>query len=109
MRKLKKGTNELIYKTEIESEPERTNLWLPGARREEINWEVETDTYTLSYTKQVTSKELLYSAGNHRQHPAINHKWKRIHTYIHMYIRKSLSVPLKLTQYCELTIVQVFF
>ena len=112
MWKLKKGTNELIYKTEIESQPERTNLWLPGARREERNWEVETDTYTLSYTKQVTNKDLIHSTGSYRQYPVINHKWKRIgkriDTYIYMYIMKSISVPLKLTQYCELTIVQVF-
>ena len=33
----KNGTNELIYKTEIESQPERTNLWLPGAKGEGIN------------------------------------------------------------------------
>ena len=24
------GTNELIYKTEIESQMQKTNLWLPG-------------------------------------------------------------------------------
>ena len=35
--KKKNGTNELIYKTEIESQPERTNLWLPGAKGEGIN------------------------------------------------------------------------
>ena len=30
----KKGTNELIYKTEIESQMQKTNLWLPGGREE---------------------------------------------------------------------------
>ena len=78
MWKLKKGTNELIYKTEIESQPERTSLWLPGARREEINWEVKINTYILSYTKQVTNKNLLCSMGSYRQYPVINHKWKRV-------------------------------
>ena len=78
MWKLKKGTNELIYKTEIESQPERTSLWLPGARREEINWEVKINTYILSYTKQVTNKNLLCSTGSYRQYPVINHKWKRV-------------------------------
>ena len=29
---LKKGTNELIYKTEIELQMEKTNVWLPGGR-----------------------------------------------------------------------------
>ena len=26
----KKGTNELIYKTEVELQMQKTNLWLPG-------------------------------------------------------------------------------
>ena len=26
----KKGTNELSYKTEVESQMQKTNLWLPG-------------------------------------------------------------------------------
>ena len=30
---LKKGTNELIYKTEIELQMEKTNLWFPGGKR----------------------------------------------------------------------------
>ena len=28
----KKGTNELTYKTEVESQMQETNLWLPGDR-----------------------------------------------------------------------------
>ena len=28
----KKGTNELIYKTEIEPQMQKTNLWLPGGK-----------------------------------------------------------------------------
>ena len=28
----KNGTNELIYKTEIESQMQKTNLWLPGGK-----------------------------------------------------------------------------
>ena len=30
--KKKNGTNELIYKTEIESQMQKTTLWLPGGR-----------------------------------------------------------------------------
>ena len=30
--KKKNGTNELIYKTEIESQMLKTNLWLPGGK-----------------------------------------------------------------------------
>ena len=29
---LKMGTNKLIYKTEVESQVWKTNLWLPGAK-----------------------------------------------------------------------------
>ena len=45
------STNELIYKTETESQMQKTNLWLPRER----GWEEYTGrlglTYTLSYIK----------------------------------------------------------
>ena len=38
MRNLKKNdTNELIYKTETDSQTYRTNLWLPGGKRGVVN------------------------------------------------------------------------
>ena len=44
----KNGTDELIWKAEIESQMWRTNLWfLKVGKRDEINWETETDIYTL--------------------------------------------------------------
>ena len=60
----KKGTNELIYKMEVESQMQKTNLWLPGGKGGGINWEIEIDTYTLLYIKQIANKDLLYSTGN---------------------------------------------
>ena len=45
--KKKKGTNELIYKTEVEAQMQKTNLWLPGDKGGGINWETGTDIYTL--------------------------------------------------------------
>ena len=33
---IKYGTNELIYKTETDSETQRTDLWLPRGRGEEV-------------------------------------------------------------------------
>ena len=33
-----------------------------------INWEIGTDIYTQIYIKQITSQNLLYSAGNSIQH-----------------------------------------
>ena len=35
---LKYGTNELIYRTETDSQTWRTDLWLPRGRREEVGW-----------------------------------------------------------------------
>ena len=48
--KKKKGTNELIYKTEVESQMYKTNLCLPedkGGRDKLGDW---IDIYTLLYT-----------------------------------------------------------
>ena len=47
----KKGTNELIYKTDVESQMYKTNLWLPGDGVGGINREIGTDIYTLLYLK----------------------------------------------------------
>ena len=35
---LKYGTNESIYKTETDSQPQRTDLWLPRGREEGVGW-----------------------------------------------------------------------
>ena len=62
----KKGTNELIYKTGVESQMQKTNLWLPGDGGWEggINWEIGADIHTLLHIKEITNKNLLYSTGN---------------------------------------------
>ena len=66
---LRYDTNELIYKTEVESQMSKTNLWLPGDwEREGINWEIGIDIYTLLYIKQITNKNLLYSTGDSTQY-----------------------------------------
>ena len=52
----KKGTNELIYKIEVESQMQKTNLQLPGGD-EYVNWEIGIDMYTLLYIKQITNKD----------------------------------------------------
>ena len=50
---LKNNTSESIYKTETESQMQKTNLWLPGYKGVGggINWEVEIDIYILLYIK----------------------------------------------------------
>ena len=61
---LKNDTNELIYKTEIQSQMQKTNLQLPGGKKGgRIKWEIGIDMYTLLCIKQITN-ENLYSTGN---------------------------------------------
>ena len=49
---LKHGTNELIYKREIRVQMKKTNLWLPGGKRQGgITWEVGIDIHTRLYIK----------------------------------------------------------
>ena len=74
---LKKGTNELIYKPEIELQMQKTNLWLPeGKVGEGINWEIGIDIYTLLYIKQITNTDPLYSTGNSSQYSVMTYRGK---------------------------------
>ena len=59
-------TNETIYKTEIELQMQKPNLWFPRGKMlgRRINWETGIDIYTLLHVKQITNKNLLYSTGN---------------------------------------------
>ena len=68
----KNSTQELIWKTEIQSQVQKTNLWLPGGKWGGINWEIWIDIYTELCIKQITNKELLYSPGNSTQYSVIN-------------------------------------
>ena len=68
------GTDELIYKTETESQTWKTNLWLSGGTG--INWEIGTDIYTLLYMKQTTKKDLLYGIGNSTLYSLITYTGK---------------------------------
>ena len=50
----KTDTNDLIYKTETDSQTQRMNLWLPGGKGGEgrgIDWEFGIDMYTQLYLK----------------------------------------------------------
>ena len=71
-------TNELIYKTEIDSQTQKTNLWLPkrvvGGR--EINQEFGINIYTLLHIKEVNNKDLQYSTGNCIQYLATSYSGK---------------------------------
>ena len=65
-------TNELTYKTEIDSQTQRKNFgcWCQERGegcREGIVREFGRDMYTLLYLKWITNKDLLCSTGNSAQ------------------------------------------
>ena len=96
---LKYDTNELIYKTETDSQTQRTDLWLPrGAGGGGVDWEFGISRCKLLYIQWI-NKVLLYSTGNYIQYPAINHNGKEyekeciyiyicvcVCVYIHIYL-----------------------
>ena len=56
---------------EIESQIQKTNLWLPGREREEDKLGDGIDKYTPLYTKQTNNKNLLYGTRNSTQYSVI--------------------------------------
>ena len=77
----KNDTNELIYKTETDSQTLKTNLWLPSEESGGggINQEIGVNIYTLLYIKQIINKDLLYSTGSSTQYSVITNKIGRAH------------------------------
>ena len=73
---LKENTNEMIYKIEIDSQTQKTNLWLPKGKGGGINWVLGINRYALQYIIQINKKALLYSTGNHIQHILITYNGK---------------------------------
>ena len=89
---LKCDTNQLIYKTETDSQTQKTNLWLPKGKGEGINQEFGINIYTLLYIKyQIANKDLLYSTGNYTQYFVIACKGKESENeYMYLYMAESL-------------------
>ena len=76
-KKKKDDTNDLIHKTEIDPQTQKTNSWLKGKGMEGgINQEFGINKYTLLYIKQITNKDILYSTGNYTQYFVISCKRK---------------------------------
>ena len=65
----KKWYNELIYKTEIDSQMQKTNIVM--AEEGYIGRLGVTYTYTLLNIKQITNKDMLYSTGNSTQYSVV--------------------------------------
>ena len=101
--------NELTYKSEINSQTQKKNLWLPkGKGVGGINWEFWINRYTLLYIKQVNNKDLLHSTGNYNQYlvityNVINYIYIYVYIYIYIYKQNHLAVHLK---HCKSTILQ---
>ena len=88
---LKYDTNELIYKTETDSQTQRTDLWLPRRRGDggRMDWEFGISRCKLLYTEWINNKVLLYSTGNYIQYLIINHNRKEYEKG-YIYITESL-------------------
>ena len=100
---LKYDTNKLIYKTEIESQIQKTNVWLLKRKGGGVKlgvWDQQTQTTTYKTDKQDST---IYSTGDHIQYPIMNQNRKE-----HIYKTESFAVHLKLTQHCKSTILQFF-
>ena len=84
----KKNTNELIYKTEIDSQTQKTNLLLPKGKGGGggLNQKFGISRYKLLYIKQINDKVLLYSRGNYIQYPVINHMEKNMKKNMYIYV-----------------------
>ena len=98
---LKSGTGELIYKTEIDSQTQKTNLWLPKRKREGRNklgvWVLHIHT-TILYTNYITNKGLLYHIGDYTQYLVITYNGKNTkkNRFLYMY-NNHFALHLKLT------------
>ena len=68
--KKKKDTNELIYKTEVDSETLKTNLRLPKGKGGKEGWIGGWDwhMHTERYTEWMVKGDLLDSTGNSTQY-----------------------------------------
>ena len=69
---LNNNTNELIYKTETDSQSSKTSLWLPkGKGGEGMDWKFGTGICTLLYMEWMVNGDLLHSTGNSTQYSVI--------------------------------------
>ena len=85
---LEYNTNELIYKTETDSQTQRIDLWLPRRKGVAEGWSGSLGLGDAnSYIEWVNNKVLLYSTGNYTQYTVINHngkEYKKEHIYIYV-------------------------
>ena len=80
----KNSANELIYKTEIESQIQNKLMVSKGKKGGEINWETLIDIYSLLYIKQITNEDLPYSTGNPSQYSIVNYMGKESRKWLYV-------------------------
>ena len=102
---LKNNTNELIYKTETDSQTQETNMVTKGKGWPKLEYVI--NRCTLPNIKQINNKDLLYSTGSCTQYHIINYNGKESEkkNLMHICITELLAA---LTQYCKSTIIQFF-
>ena len=88
---LKYNTNEIICKTETDSQAQRADLWSPRGRLQlgRQGWEFGIDRGKLTHIQWVNNQVLLWSTGSYTQYPVINHNGKEYEkecAYICIYI-----------------------
>ena len=79
---LKYGTNGPIYK--IETDSERTDLWLPRERGKEVGWTRNLGLVGANY--DICNEILLSSTGNCIQSPGIDHDGDNIRKGMCIYV-----------------------
>ena len=67
---LEKDTNELIYKTETDSQTQKTNSWLPKGKGVGRDKQIHITIY------KINNKDWLYSTGNYIQYLVITYNGK---------------------------------
>ena len=72
---LKYDTNEHTYETEIDTQTQRIDLWMPRGRGGK-DWKFGISRCKLVYIRWINNKVLLYSTGNYILYPVINHNRK---------------------------------
>ena len=61
----KNYTDELICKAQIETQTQRTDIWIPGVKGGRMRQEIGMNIYTPLCIKQITNQNVLCSTGNY--------------------------------------------
>ena len=105
---LKYGINELIYKTETDSQTWRTDLWLTGGRGGgRKDWEFGISRCKRLSIGWINNKVLVYGTRNYIQYPVINHSGKEYFLKMSLCVELShFAVQQRLAQHCKSTLLQ---